>query len=203
MSQNKSNVKCKSCGGPVKDYPDKKVVNPDFCPYCVDEQGELLGYKEILDSMISYIKSDHPDIKKEKRVDKANEWLREGPIWGEKFSGVIIQESLKNKRILRFVRILKKELADGLDPELHGGFSTWNLLHVEFFRTELDKIIEILQLDLAAKDWYADFRGNKEHYIVFKGKSFKCEIGNKDSYEKAVEYGLEMEIPKKQLDFVG
>jgi ribosomal protein S18 acetylase RimI-like enzyme len=77
--------KCKSCGGPVKDYPGKKVVNPDFCPYCVDEQGKLLGYKEIVETMIEYIKEDHKEIPAKKRLDTAQKWLGENPAWKKKF----------------------------------------------------------------------------------------------------------------------
>lgn len=76
---------CKSCGGPVKDYPGMKVINPDFCPYCVDEQGELKSYKDVVDLMIEYLEQDHKEIPASKRLDTAQKWLSEAPAWENKF----------------------------------------------------------------------------------------------------------------------
>ncbi len=76
---------CKSCGGPVKNYGDKKVVNPDFCPYCVDKKGELKGYKDIINIMISYLESEHKEIPESKRIDTIQKWLKEAPAWKDRF----------------------------------------------------------------------------------------------------------------------
>jgi len=85
---------CKSCGGPVKDYPGKKVVNPDFCPYCCNEQGVLKSYKDIVDLMIEYLELEHKEVKKEKRADTAREWIKENPAWKDKYlsSDVVIED---------------------------------------------------------------------------------------------------------------
>ncbi|MBN2015836.1 hypothetical protein JW766_03305 [Candidatus Dojkabacteria bacterium] len=193
---------CKSCGGPVKDYPDKKVLNPEFCPYCVDEQGDLLGYRQIVESMILYIKNDHPEIKPKDRHSKAETMLKETEIWGERFTGVIIKESLKSDNVLNYVKIVKEEVSKDNNPETNGGYPTWHLLYVEFFRPQLEDVLGCLKKDLKGKDWYADFKGRKDHHIIFCGRVFRCILGKRDSYKKAIQYGLKVGVPTEQLDFV-
>jgi hypothetical protein len=197
----KKNVICKSCGGPVKDYPNKKVVNPCFCPYCVDEAGELLGYKEIVETMIDYIKSDHPEIKKEKRIDKAEEWLRETEVWGEKWRGCIIEESLEDKEVLKLIKILKSEVSNDSNQETNHGYKTWHIHEVEFFRTELDKIIDLLKNNLRVGKWWVDLSGKEEIAIVFRGKVFKGIKGDKEFKKRVNEYGRKIELPEEQLPF--
>lgn len=91
---------CKSCGGPVKEFDGMKVVNSDFCPYCVDEQGELKSYKDIVDLMIDYLKEDHKEIPARKRLDTAQKWLSENPAWEKKFiNRNVVIENVREQNI--------------------------------------------------------------------------------------------------------
>lgn len=76
---------CKSCGGPLSDFDKNEIINPDYCPYCVDEKGKLKSYKDIIDGMISYIKNDHKEITPKNRIITAQKWLSEAPAWKNKF----------------------------------------------------------------------------------------------------------------------
>jgi len=90
--------KCKSCGGPVKDYPSKKVVNPNYCPYCCDKKGELKSYRDIIDMMIDYLEDEHDEIRAKDRANTARKWLRKNPAWKEKYVGedVVIENIREN-----------------------------------------------------------------------------------------------------------
>lgn len=72
---------CKSCSGPLDDFKSKDLKNPDYCPYCVNEQGEVKDYKDILDIMIDYIKQDHPEIKEDEQLKTAKKWVNESDLW--------------------------------------------------------------------------------------------------------------------------
>lgn len=76
---------CKSCSGPLKDFHNDEITQDGFCPYCVDEKGNLKCYGDILDGMIEYIESDHPEIAKADRLNTAEKWLSEGEVWSKKF----------------------------------------------------------------------------------------------------------------------
>lgn len=104
---------CKSCGGPVRDYANKKVVNPDFCPYCVDKKGELKGYRDIVDIMISYLEKEHDEISIDKRLDTAQKWLREAPAWKKKFVNKdIVIEDIREQNIKDIPIMNKKKQYD-------------------------------------------------------------------------------------------
>ena len=100
---------CQSCGGPIKDYPDKKVVNEDFCPFCVDEKGELKGYKDIVDLMIEYLEEEHKEIPNEKRLQTAQEWLSENPSWSKKYiTKEVVIEDVREQNV-KDIPIMNKE----------------------------------------------------------------------------------------------
>ncbi len=49
--------------------------------------------------------------------------------------------------------------------------------------------------------WYADFRNEKFHYIIFRDKVFKVDRRNKEQYDEANRFGEALGIPSYQLDF--
>ena len=104
---------CESCGGPVKDYPDRKVVNPDFCPYCGDEKGELRSYKDIVEMMIEYLEDEHKEIPANKRLDTAQKWLSDAPAWKKKFvSRDVVIEDVREQNIKDIPVMDKKKKYD-------------------------------------------------------------------------------------------
>ena len=49
--------------------------------------------------------------------------------------------------------------------------------------------------------WYADFKNELHHYIIFRDKVFFVDRTNPAQYEEAKQYGLSLGIPDYQLDF--
>ena len=50
--------------------------------------------------------------------------------------------------------------------------------------------------------WYADFKNNMHHYIIFRDKVFYIERTSKEQYEEARAYGIALGIPEYQVAFV-
>ena len=49
--------------------------------------------------------------------------------------------------------------------------------------------------------WYADFKNDTTHFIIFKNKVFKIDRTKVEEYIKATEYGISIGIPSYQVDF--
>lgn len=76
---------CKSCSGPLDEFSKEEIIMEGFCPHCVDKKGEVKSYGEVLKGMIEYIQAEHKEIEEKHQLSKAQEWLREGEVWKEKF----------------------------------------------------------------------------------------------------------------------
>jgi hypothetical protein len=50
--------------------------------------------------------------------------------------------------------------------------------------------------------WYADFKDDTHHYIVFRGRTFLIDRRDAGQYAEAVRYGIEHGLPEHQADFV-
>jgi hypothetical protein len=118
------------------------------------------------------------------------------------FNGVIIEESLKNKDVLQKVKIIKTEVEKVTEEHKTPWIKQWTLHTVEIFENQADKIAEEVSKSLDSEhNWYADFKNDKFHYIIFRNKVFKVDRSKPEQYKKAVEYGLLLGIPDYQLDF--
>lgn len=73
---------------------------------------------------------------------------------------------------------------------------------VEIKENQAKKIAEDLNNSLDSKhNWYADFKNNKFHYVIFKNKVFNIDRSKKEQYNEVTEYGISLGIPGYQLDF--
>ena len=51
-------------------------------------------------------------------------------------------------------------------------------------------------------DWYADFKNDKEHFIIYRDKVFHItDRSDKLQYDQATKYGILIGIPDYQVDF--
>ncbi|MFZ5954937.1 MAG: hypothetical protein ACOYT4_00780 [Nanoarchaeota archaeon] len=88
------------------------------------------------------------------------------------WKGWIINESLKDERILSNFRIVKsviEENNEGTEKEV------WTLSTVEFEDKEVEKISKMLEESIKL-EYYAHFTNGKELLIVFAKKSFKIKL---------------------------
>ena len=118
------------------------------------------------------------------------------------FNGVIIEESLENKDDLQKVKIIKTKVERVTEEHKTPWIKQWTLHTVEIPENQADEIAEDLSNSLDSEhDWYADFKNDKFHYIIFHNKVFKVDRSKPEQYQDVTKYGLSLGIPDYQLDF--
>ncbi len=123
-------------------------------------------------------------------------------IMNAKFEGVIIEESLENKGILKKVKITKTKTEIVTKDHKTPWIKQWTLHTIDIPEKKADGIAEALSESLDSKHpWYVDFKNKAFHYIIFRDKVFKIDRSKKEQYDKAVRYGISLGIPDYQLDF--
>ena len=118
------------------------------------------------------------------------------------FNGVIIEESLENKDVLQKVKIIKTKVEEVIEEHQTPWIKQWTLHTVEILENQADEIAEDLSKSLDSEhDWYADFKNDKFHYIIFRNKVFKVDRSKPKQYQDITKYGVSLGIPDYQLDF--
>lgn len=120
------------------------------------------------------------------------------------YKGVIIEESLEDKGVLKKVKIISTKVEQVTDEHKTPWLSQWTLHTVEIPENEAKEIAEEISssLDRAhGGSWYADFKNNTHHYIIFRNKIFYIDRKSKEQYDEAKLYGISLGIPEYQVDF--
>lgn len=118
------------------------------------------------------------------------------------FKGVIIEESLEDKSVLKELNILQTDVEEVREKHHTPYLKQWTKHIVEIDEDEADMIAEMLSKGLESEhNWYADYKNNKTHYIVYKNKIFVIDRTKAEEYQKAKEYGISLGIPEYQVDF--
>lgn len=120
------------------------------------------------------------------------------------YRGVIIEESLENKAILKHVRILSTKVEKVSEKHKTPWLTQWTLHTVEIPEDKADDIASNISrsFDYSHKSaWYADFKNNNYHYIIYKDKIFKIYRNKPEEYQSATDYGISLGIPEYQVDF--
>jgi len=118
------------------------------------------------------------------------------------YTGVIIEESLENKEILKKIKILKTKVEIVTKNHKTPWLKRWTLHTVDIPENNSERIAEEISKALESEhNWYADFKNDKYHYIIFKNKVFFIDRKSKEQYDKAKAYGISLGIPEYQVDF--
>jgi hypothetical protein len=118
------------------------------------------------------------------------------------FKGVIIEESLENKNVLKKVKIFKTDIEQVTEKHRTPWIKQWTLRSIEVLEKQIDDIAEEISKALDSKqNWYADFKNDDFHYIIFRNKVFKIERSKPEQYTNVTKYGVSLGIPNYQLDF--
>jgi len=119
------------------------------------------------------------------------------------FKGVIIEEGLKNKDVLQKVKIIRTDIEQVIEKHKTPWIKQWILHTVEVFEDKADDIAKELSKSLDSEhNWYADYKNDYVHYVVFCNKVFKVDRSKIEEYKEVVKYGLSLDIPDYQLGFV-
>lgn len=117
------------------------------------------------------------------------------------YTGIIIEESLENKEVLKDLKIIKTEIEPVTEEHQTPWLKHWTMHTVEIEESKADEIAEKISKSLEKEhNWYADFKNNNTHFIIFRKKVF-CIARKKEEYEKVKKYGTTLGIPDYQLDF--
>jgi len=118
------------------------------------------------------------------------------------YIGVIIKESLENKDILEDIKILSTKIEKVTDKHKTPWLKQWTLYKVEINADKAAKVSNELSKCLeSAHNWYADFKNDKLHFIIFRNRVFRIDRTSKEQYDEAKKYGIKLGIPEYQVDF--
>lgn len=118
------------------------------------------------------------------------------------YRGVIIEESLEDTSVLRDVQILSTQVEQVTAKHATPWLKQWTLHTVEVLENQADAIAKKLSAALeTAHPWYADFKNDTTHFVIFRGKVFKIDRTSKEQYAAATRYGVSLGIPEYQVDF--
>jgi hypothetical protein len=120
------------------------------------------------------------------------------------FKGVVIEESLADKSVLKRFPILETEAEQVTERFGTPWLTTWTLHTIEVPESEIANFAKEVQaaIDGARHNWYADFKTDKEHYIIFKDKIFFIDRTKREQYQEASDYGVSIGVPAHQVNFV-
>lgn len=119
------------------------------------------------------------------------------------YKGIIIEESLLDRSVLSEVEVLETKV-EGVTPAHKTPWVLqWTMHTVEFPPERADWIADEISksIDSEHPGWYADFKNDTHHYIVYLQKVFKVDLADSSQYKEAKKYGHKLGIPKEQLDF--
>lgn len=108
-----------------------------------------------------------------------------------KYTGIIVEESLKDNRIVNNLEVIEVRISDEEKPE-----ERWHLYTVKVSRKEIEKVSKNIK-----QGWYMHFWKGKKVIVIFKDKKFEFDFDDKKSWQPVVKYGLSLGIPKEELDF--
>jgi len=118
------------------------------------------------------------------------------------YKGVIIEESLEKKDVLKQVKILGTKIEKVTEKHKTPWLKQWTLHTVEVPEGQADAVAKELSESLDSKhNWYADYKNNTHHYIIFRDKVFYIDRQSKEQYDEAKQYGISLGIPEYQVDF--
>ena len=120
------------------------------------------------------------------------------------FTGTIISESLTNTDVLKKVEIVSTKVEPITPKHQTPWLKQWTLYKVRIPEEDAEKIAHEISesLDFSHESsWYADFKTETHHYIIFLHKVFSLERDDEKGYNEATKYGISLGIPEYQVDF--
>jgi len=118
------------------------------------------------------------------------------------FRGVIIEESLEDRSPLTMVTIVDTVIEKVTPQHKTPWLTKWTLDTFEIPEGLGDAVAQRISTSLDKNHpWYADFKNDTYHYIIYRNNVFRIERNNPHLYKDAKRYGVSLGIPEHQLDF--
>ena len=121
------------------------------------------------------------------------------------YEGVIIEESLADTAVLRRLTVLSTRTEAVTDWHATPWLAQWTLHSVIVPEADADEIAALIGRAIErehATSWYADYKNDTHHYVIFSDGAFYIDRRNADEYEEARTYGIGRGLPEHHADFV-
>ena len=109
-----------------------------------------------------------------------------------KWKGCIVEESLDDNRVLNNLEVAKVRITSEQDSA-----KRWHIYNAFLSEREIKIIHSHLK-----QSWYVHFWKEDKIIVLFKGRKFVLDVKNKETWKDAINYGLSINIPREQLDFL-
>lgn len=119
------------------------------------------------------------------------------------YVGVIIEESLRDRGVLDEVSIQRTSVHPVTEWHRTPWVPQWTMHVVTIPALRAEAVAALLSesIDGSHGAWYADFKNDQTHYVVFPQRIFRIPRAAPAAYEEAKEHGRRLGIPEHQLDF--
>lgn len=114
--------------------------------------------------------------------------------------GVVILESLRERRVPDLVRPTRTWTCDPPDPGPDQP-ERWSVVDFEAPEEQGDEIARLLSDSLLPGPWYCDFHSDDTVWVAFSGRCFRYARGDARGRAAAVHHGREAGVPPAQLDW--
>ena len=121
------------------------------------------------------------------------------------YEGIIIEESLEDRSVLDSVQILDKRVEPISAHHRTPWLERWTLLTVRVPEAMVKDIASVISMSIDAvhpASWYADFKNETHHYVIYRERVFYIDRRSREQYAKAVDYGVSRGLPEHQADFL-
>jgi hypothetical protein len=121
------------------------------------------------------------------------------------YEGVIIEESLRDTSVLRRVTILATRVEAVTEWHQTPWLPQWTFHTVRVPEVDADEIAALIGRAIDrdhATSWYADYKNDTHHYVIYSDCAFYIDRRRAEEYEEARAYGIGRGLPMHQADFV-
>jgi len=119
------------------------------------------------------------------------------------YLGTIIAESLADPSVLAELSVLSTKTEAVTPRHRTPWLRHWTLHQVAIAADRADAVAARLSAALNPGYWYADYKNEQYHYIVYSGRIFRVDRAHPALYAAARAYGIALGIPEYQVEFKG
>jgi hypothetical protein len=121
------------------------------------------------------------------------------------YEGIVIEESLASPDGLLRMQFLATDVQPVEEWHQTPWLKLWTLHTVRVTEAEAADVAEAVRAALDSEhsaSWYADFKNDKAHYVIFRDRVFVIDRRDAAAYLEAQQYGIDRGLPPHQADFV-